>query len=95
MLGVLFLIGFFNQKTVFLDNHHFLCLLYNWKGCLFRCVTFNFYRVGHTLIVRVRRGTDIYCLILYDIGIFHVLLDVQSLEKLENLTIFDLCLYCG
>ena len=35
---------------------------------------------------------DICHLILYELGIFDDPLDVQSLEKLEILLIFDLCL---
>ena len=52
----------------------------------------NFYHVDHKFIVHVRRGMGICHLILYDPCIFQVPLDVQSLEKLENFLIFDLCL---
>ena len=53
----------------------------------------QFFRGYHKLIVRVRRDTSFYCLILFDLGIFQVLLYVQKLEKLENLPIFGFCLY--
>ena len=45
------------------------------------------------LIVHVCRGTGIYRLILNDLGILQVPLNVQSLEKLENVQIFRLSLY--
>ena len=40
----------------------------------------------------MRRGMDTYGLVLYDLGISQVLLDMQSLKKLENLPIFNFCL---
>ena len=49
-----------------------------------------FYHRDHEIILQVRRGTGIYLLILYGLGIFQVLLDAQSLKKLENLPNFDL-----
>ena len=70
----------------------FFCVCFFLKDYSFHCVACNLYPVGHTLIVRVRRGTDIYHLISYDLGIFQFLLDVQSLAKHEHLPIFDLCL---
>ena len=51
----------------------------------------KFYHGYHKLIVHVRRGTGFYRLILYDLGIFQVLLDVQSLEKLKKLPILSFC----
>ena len=63
------------------------------KVCFFQCVVSNFYQGDHKLIVHVRSGTSIYCLILYDLGILQVLLGVQSLEKLEYFSILFLCLY--
>ena len=45
------------------------------------------------LNVRVRHGTDIYRLILCDLGIFQVLSDVQSLEIIESIPISHLFLY--
>ena len=53
----------------------------------------NFYYEDHNLIVHVRRGMDSFLLILYDHGIFQVPLDVQILEKFENLPIFGVYLY--
>ena len=87
VLIILFLVGFSNQKTLFLDILCFLSLLYNKKVCLLQCVVSNFYHRFHKLIVHVRRGTGIYRPFLYDLGVFH------CLEKLESLTIFGLCLY--
>ena len=52
-----------------------------------------FYLGDHKVIVHVRRGMGICHLVLYDLGIFQVPLDVQSLEKLENLPIFGSCLF--
>ena len=63
------------------------------EGCLFHCGLSNFYYGDHKLTVHVHRGTGICHLILYDLGIFKVPLDVQSLEKLENLPVFGLCFY--
>ena len=58
-------------------------------GHLYQCVVSNVYRVGHRLIVRVRHYTGIFCLILYVLGVFQVVIDVQSLKKLsEKLTNF-------
>ena len=44
----------------------------------------NFYYGDHKSIVDVHRGTGICHLFFYDLGIFQVQLDLQSLEKLEN-----------
>ena len=52
-----------------------------------------FYLGDHKLIVHVRHGMGICHLVLYDLGIFQVPLDVQSLEKLENLPIFGSCFF--
>ena len=52
-----------------------------------------FYHGDHKLFVHVRRGMCLCHLILYHLGIFQVPLDVQTLEKLENLPIFGLCFY--
>ena len=41
----------------------------------------------------MRRGTCFYRLISIDLGIFQVLHDVQSLEKLKNLPILSFCHY--
>ena len=41
----------------------------------------------------MRCAMGICHLILYDLGIFRVLLGVQSLEKLENSPVFDLFFY--
>ena len=53
----------------------------------------NFCHEDHNLIVHVRRGIDICLLILCDFVFFQVPLNVQSLEKIENLPFFGLCLY--
>ena len=53
-------------------------------GYLYQCVVSNVYRVGHRLIVRVRRYTGIFRLVLYVLGVFQVVIDVQSLKKLES-----------
>ena len=53
-------------------------------GHLYQCVVSNVYRVSHRLIVRVRRYTGIFRLVLYVLGVFQVVIDVQSLKKLEN-----------
>ena len=93
MLVVIFLLGFSNQKTLFLD---ILCFWVSFAniGVFFPMCGMNFYDKDHKLIVHVRPGTGVYRLILNDLGTFKVLLGVQSLEKLENcLTIFGLCLY--
>ena len=52
-------------------------------GHLYQCVVSNVYRVGHRLIIRVRRYTGIFRLVLYVLGVFQVVIDVQSLKKLE------------
>ena len=57
-------------------------------GYLYQCVVSNVYHVGHRLIVRVRRYTGIFRLVLYVLGVFQVVIDVQSLKKLENLLTF-------
>ena len=62
------------------------------RDCLLRCVVSSFYDGDRKLILHVRRGMEICRLVLYDLGFFHVRLDVQSLEKLESLPIFCLCL---
>ena len=48
----------------------------------------KFYHEDRKLIFHVRRGMEICRLVLYDLGIFQVRLDVQSLEKLESVPIF-------
>ena len=53
-------------------------------GLFIPCVVSNVYRVGHRLIVRVRRYTGIFRLVLYVLGVFQVVIDVQSLKKLES-----------
>ena len=53
----------------------------------------NHYREDHKLIFRVRHCMGIFCLILYVLGIFHVLLGVQSPGKIEILLIFCLSFY--
>ena len=84
MLVVFFRVVFSNQKTLFLGILYFLCLLCSLMGHLYQCVVSNVYRVGHRLIVRVRRYTGIFRLVLYVLGVFQVVIDVQSLKKLEN-----------
>ena len=53
----------------------------------------QFFHEDHNLIVHVRCGMDNCLLILNDFGIFQVPLDVQSLEKFENVPFFALWLY--
>ena len=47
------------------------------------CVYSNVYNGDHKLIVHVRRGTGVCCLVLYGRGIFQVLLGAQSLENFK------------
>ena len=84
VLVVFFRVVFSNRKTLFLGILYFLCLLCSLMGHLYQCVVSNVYRVGHRLIVRVRRYTGIFRLVLYVLGVFQVVIDVQSLKKLEN-----------
>ena len=69
VLIVFFLIEFSNQKHHFLVSFIFVSPL-QLQCYLFQCVISNFCRVDHKLKVRVRCGTGIYRLILYDVGIF-------------------------
>ena len=48
----------------------------------------NFYHGDRKLTLHVRRGREICRVVLYDLGIFQVRLDVQSLEKLRSEPIF-------
>ena len=57
-------------------------------GYLYQCVVSNVYRVCHRLIVRVRRYMGICHLVLYVLGVFQVVIDVQSLKKLESILTF-------
>ena len=92
VLIVLFQAEFSNQKTLFLGTLYFYCLLYNLRDYLFRCVVCNFLNRDRKLFFHVRLGKEICRLVSYDLGIFQVRLAVQSLEKLESLPIFCLCL---
>ena len=49
----------------------------------------NFLCAIDKLNVRVRHDIGIYCLVIHDHGGVQVMLDVQSLENLENLLIYD------
>ena len=82
----------FQSKNIISCILCFLCQLYILKGCYFQCVVSNFYRTDHILIFHVRRGMGICHLILYDPCICQAPLGVQSLEKLENSLLSDLCL---
>ena len=42
---------------------------------------------------RVRRDRKKYRLVVHDLDAVKVVIDVQSLERLENLTVYDLCLF--
>ena len=88
-----FQVVFSNQKTLFLDNLHFLCLPCSLKGYLTQCVVSNVFRVYHKLKVRVPHYMCNFCLVLYVIDIVQVLLDVQSRQRLGNLLIFCLSVY--
>ena len=74
VLTVLILIETSNQKAFFLKFFIF-CVCSTMEELFIpmcRCVVSNSYAVGHILTVRLRRGMDVYCLILYDAGIFQV-----------------------
>ena len=49
----------------------------------------QFYHVNHRLNIRVRHDTKIYRLVVYELGDVQVVLDVQSLEKLASLLIYE------
>ena len=66
VLVVLLLIGFSNQKTLFLDIFVFVSAL-QLEGVLLQCKLSNFCHGGHKLIVHVHRRTGIYRLILYEL----------------------------
>ena len=52
-------------------------------------MVFNFRRVNHRLNVRVRRDTGFYLLVVHGLGGVQVVFGAQSLEKFENLLIYD------
>ena len=58
---------------------------------LFQCVVSSAYRVCHKLILGVSRCMGIFHLVLYVLGIFQVLLDVQNRQRLENILVFCRC----
>ena len=53
-------------------------------GYLFHCELSSFYRSSHNLNVQVYHDNENYHLVGYDIGVVQIVLDVRSLEKLEN-----------
>ena len=53
-------------------------------GYLFHCELSSFYRLSHNLNVHVYHDNENYHLVGYDIGVVQIVLDVRSLEKLEN-----------
>ena len=55
----------------------------------------NFSQEDRVLIFHVVHERDVLYLVVYDLGFFQVRLDVLSLEKLENLQVFCLCLNLG
>ena len=81
---------FFQSKNIFPGSLNFFCLRYSLTVYLHQCVVSNFYRANHRFNVRIRRDTGIYCLLVNDLGGVQVVLGVQSLERLENLLIFNL-----
>ena len=49
----------------------------------------NSRRVNHSLNVRVRRDTGFYLLVVHSLGGVQVVFGAQSLEKFENLLIYN------
>ena len=82
---------FFQSKNI-ISWYFSLCLLCNLKNCLFQCVVSNVYCGDHMLIFRVFHEREILYQIVYGLGVSQVRLGVLSLEKLENLQVFCLCL---
>ena len=85
VLIVLFLIEFCNQKLFFPGSLNFSCLLYSLIELLFQCVVSIFYRGSRRLSDPLRRDRRSYRLVVYEIDAVQVVIDVQSLERLENL----------
>ena len=76
------------KKHYFLSSFVF-CICFTIRTCLYSNVWYPiFCHADRKLILCVLRGSKIFHLVLYDLGIIQVLLDVQILEKLENLPIF-------
>ena len=72
-----------------------MCLLYSFMGYLFQCVVSSCYHVCHMLNVHVHHEKGIHRIVGDDLGDAQVVLDVQSLEKLENLLIHNFVFICS
>ena len=82
----------FQSKNI-ISWYFSLCLLCSLKDCFFQCVVSIVYRGDHMLIFRVLHEKEIFVSNRIWPWVFQVRLGVLSLEKLENLQVFCLCLY--
>ena len=95
VLVVFFYLDFPIKKHYFLICFVF-CVSFAIRRCvLFQCVASNFYHENHKLIVHVRCGAVVHCLILYDLGIFQVCLECKVWKNLKPYQFLEGAFICS